>query len=112
MASTTEAETGALFINARKGEELCLALEEMGPLQLSTPVMADSSTMCGILNKTVKQKRSQAIDMQFYWVRDRNAQNHFVTYIAAQVWRILVTTTPSITLQGITNVCGSTTYIN
>eukprot|EP00957_Ditylum_brightwellii_P183566 13982427-Ditylum_brightwellii.AAC.1 len=68
MASTTEAEIGVLFINARKGEELRLALEEMGHPQPPTPVMTDNSTTCGILNKTVKQKRTQAIDMQFYWV--------------------------------------------
>eukprot|EP00957_Ditylum_brightwellii_P133832 10204228-Ditylum_brightwellii.AAC.1 len=36
MASTTEVEIGALFINAHKGEELCLALEKMGNLQLPT----------------------------------------------------------------------------
>eukprot|EP00957_Ditylum_brightwellii_P187833 14301654-Ditylum_brightwellii.AAC.1 len=80
MASTTESEIGTLFINTCKGEELCLALKEMGHLQLPTSVITDNSTPHGILNKTVKQKRTQAIDMQFYWVHDRIAQNHFVIY--------------------------------
>eukprot|EP00957_Ditylum_brightwellii_P205473 15344048-Ditylum_brightwellii.AAC.1 len=80
MASATEAEIGALFINTCKGEELCLALKEMGHPQLPTLVMTDNSTACGILNKNVKQKRTQAIDMQFYWVCNRIAQNHFVIY--------------------------------
>ena len=61
MTSATKAEIGALLINACKGEELCLALEEMGHPQPPTPVMTDNSTACGILNKTVKQKRTQAL---------------------------------------------------
>eukprot|EP00957_Ditylum_brightwellii_P143798 10957218-Ditylum_brightwellii.AAC.1 len=63
MASATEAEIGALFINACKGEELCMALEEMGHPHPPTPMMTDNSNACGILIKTVKQKRNWAIDM-------------------------------------------------
>eukprot|EP00957_Ditylum_brightwellii_P147759 11252326-Ditylum_brightwellii.AAC.1 len=55
----------------------------MGHPQLPTPVMTDNSTACGILNKTVKQKRTQAIDMQLYRVHNRIVQNHFVIY-----WRL------------------------
>eukprot|EP00957_Ditylum_brightwellii_P057218 4335667-Ditylum_brightwellii.AAC.2 len=80
MASATEAEIGALFINACKGEEFRLTLEEMGHSQPPTPVMTDNSTVCGILNKTIKQKRTRAIDMQFYWVHNRIVHNHFVIY--------------------------------
>eukprot|EP00957_Ditylum_brightwellii_P029228 2208926-Ditylum_brightwellii.AAC.1 len=36
--------------------------------------------VCGIVNKTAKQRCTRAIDMQFYWVRDRCTQNHFIVY--------------------------------
>eukprot|EP00957_Ditylum_brightwellii_P204605 15340106-Ditylum_brightwellii.AAC.1 len=71
MVSATEAEIGALYINTHKGGKLCLALKEIGYPLLPTLVMTDNSTICGMLNKTVKQKRTWAIDTQFYWVRNR-----------------------------------------
>eukprot|EP00957_Ditylum_brightwellii_P159602 12149229-Ditylum_brightwellii.AAC.1 len=52
MASSPEAELGALFINAKKGEELQTALEEMGHVQPPTLIMTDNSTACGIINGT------------------------------------------------------------
>eukprot|EP00957_Ditylum_brightwellii_P013940 1051883-Ditylum_brightwellii.AAC.1 len=44
MALSAEEELGALFINAKKGEELSTALEEMGHVQPPTPIMTDNST--------------------------------------------------------------------
>eukprot|EP00957_Ditylum_brightwellii_P087795 6685858-Ditylum_brightwellii.AAC.1 len=73
-----EADVGALFINAKKGEEMRVALEEMGHPNPPTPIMTDNSTACGIINNAVKQCRTRVIDMHFYWVRNRCAQNHFV----------------------------------
>eukprot|EP00957_Ditylum_brightwellii_P009118 689532-Ditylum_brightwellii.AAC.1 len=67
MALSAEAELGDLFINAKKGEELQTALEGMGHVQPPTPIMTDNSTACGIINGTVKQRRTRAIDMHFYW---------------------------------------------
>eukprot|EP00957_Ditylum_brightwellii_P182292 13887661-Ditylum_brightwellii.AAC.1 len=52
----------------------------MGHPQPPTLVMTDNSTACGILNKTVEQKRTQTIDMRFYWVCNRCAQNHCIVY--------------------------------
>jgi hypothetical protein len=43
-----------------------------------TPITTDNSTAQGIANDTIKQRRSKAIDMRYYWVRDRVAQQHFV----------------------------------
>jgi hypothetical protein len=31
----------------------------------------------GVANKTVKQRRSKAIDMRYHWIRDRVTQGHF-----------------------------------
>ena len=49
----------------------------MGHLQPPTPVAMDNTAANSIVNGTAKQKRSRAIDMIFYWVRDRIPQNHF-----------------------------------
>ena len=40
----------------------------------------DNETAIGFLKSTMKQKRSKAIDMRFYWVIDRVKQNQFFIY--------------------------------
>ena len=70
MAYAAEAELGDLFINAKEGEVLRTSLEEMVHPQGPNPMQTDNSTASGIMNKTVKQRRSKAIDMRFYWIRD------------------------------------------
>ena len=70
MSSTIEAEIMALFLNAKGGTVLCTTLIEMGHPQPATPMETDNSTVCGIMNQTVKQVRSKAIDMCFYWTCD------------------------------------------
>jgi hypothetical protein len=77
MSSAAEAEIGALFLNAREATVLRMALIEMGHPQPATPIATDNSTAAGIMNKSVKQVRSKAIDMRFYWVRDRVDQDQF-----------------------------------
>ena len=52
----------------------------MGHPQPATPMKADNSTATGIINKTIKQKRSKAIDMHFYWLCDRVTQGMFKVY--------------------------------
>eukprot|EP00957_Ditylum_brightwellii_P195874 14923706-Ditylum_brightwellii.AAC.2 len=80
MALSTEAELGALFINSKKGEKLQMALGEMGHVQPPMLIMTDNSTACGIINRTVKQRRTRVIDMHFYWVCNHCAQHHFTVY--------------------------------
>ena len=53
------------------------ALEEMGHPQPPTAIVVDNSTASGIANKTVKQRRSKAMDMRFCWVQDRTEQRQF-----------------------------------
>jgi hypothetical protein len=77
MASATEAEVGAIFHNAQDGEMLRTTLEELGHPQPATPIQTDNAVAEGIINDKVKQRRSKAIDMRFYWVRDRVRQGHF-----------------------------------
>ena len=74
MASAAEAEVGALYINACEMVPLRTTLEEVGHPKPSTALHTDNSTANGILNGTVKQRRSRAIDMRFYWLKDRAEQ--------------------------------------
>ena len=82
MASAAEAELAALFTNAKEAAVIRNTLEEMGHPQPATPIQVDNSTADGIANETCKQQRSKAIDMRFYWIRDRIAQNQFYVYWA------------------------------
>ena len=77
LSSAAEAELGALFHNGKEACPLRIALEEMGHPQPATPMATDNNTASGIATDTVKQKRSKAIDMRFYWIRDRVRQGQF-----------------------------------
>jgi hypothetical protein len=77
MASAAEAEVGGLFINGQTACPLRSALEYLGHPQPATIIITDNECAKGIANDTVKQKRSKAIDMRFYWIRDRVAQKQF-----------------------------------
>ena len=80
LASAAEAELGACFFNMADAVPIRTALEEMGHPQPPTHVVTDNSTASGIANKTVKQRRSKAVDMRFYWVQDRILQKQFLVY--------------------------------
>jgi hypothetical protein len=83
ILSAAKAEVGALFLNAREGTVLLRnTLDELVHVQPVTPLQTDKSTADGIINGTVKQQRSKAIDMRFYWVRDRSNQGHFNVFWA------------------------------
>ena len=80
LGSAAEAETGALYFNMCDAVPIRTALEEMGHPQPPTPIVIDNSTASGIANNTIKQRRSKAIDMRFYWVQDRITQQQFKVY--------------------------------
>eukprot|EP00804_Cyclotella_cryptica_P014502 CCRYP_004803-RE/>CCRYP_004803-RE protein AED:0.38 eAED:0.38 QI:0/0/0/1/0/0/2/0/429 len=80
MSSAAEAETGGLYINARKAVEERNILEELGHKQPPTPIQTDNSTAEGIVNNRVQPKRTKAMDMRFHWLRDRANQQQFRSY--------------------------------
>jgi hypothetical protein len=77
MSSAAEAEIGAVFINAKEGAVLRTTLEELGHKQPPTPMDTDNTTATGYINGTIKQKRTKAMDMRFYWIKDRVKQGQF-----------------------------------
>ena len=52
----------------------------MGHYQLLTPVVTDSATSNGFVNDNIRQQKSRAIDMRFYWVCNRVRQEHYLVY--------------------------------
>jgi hypothetical protein len=66
VASAAESEVGACFKNAQTVAPLRVTLLELGHKQPATPLRIDNSTDYGILNETIKQKRSKSMDMKYY----------------------------------------------
>ena len=61
MASTAEAECGGLFINAQEAVPLIITLEELNQKQGAVPLKPNNSTVEGIMNKTIKQKKQSNV---------------------------------------------------
>jgi hypothetical protein len=80
MSSAAEAEIGAVSINANEGAVLRATLEELGHPHPPTPMETDNTTAKGYINGTIKQKRTKAMDMQFYWIKDIVKQGQFNVY--------------------------------
>jgi hypothetical protein len=64
VAPAAESEVGACFHNAQSGAPIRVTLTELGHTQPPTPLRTDNSNAYGILNETIKQKRSKAMDMR------------------------------------------------
>ena len=77
MVSAVEAESGALFLDGQEAMALRDCLEAMGHPQPAAPMKTDNGTVNGMVNNTMKQKRSKAIDMRFHWLQDRTNQGQF-----------------------------------
>jgi hypothetical protein len=77
VASAAESEVGACFHNAQSGAPLRVTLTEVGHIQPPMPLCTDNSTAFGILNETIKQKISTAMDMRYHWLTDRVRQKQF-----------------------------------
>jgi hypothetical protein len=80
VASAAKSEVGACFHNAQSGAPLRVTLTELGHTQPLTRLRTDNSTASGILNETIKQKRSNAMDMRYHWLIDRVRQKQFDAY--------------------------------
>jgi hypothetical protein len=95
VASAAESEVGARFQNAQSGAPLLVTLTEWAIYSPQRPIRTDNSTAFGILNETIKQKRSKAMDMRYHWLTDRVSQKQFV-FIGAQAMKISAIITQNI----------------
>ena len=68
MSSATEAELGALYINAKEAVYMQLILKEMGHKQPATPIQTDNATAEGVINSKITLMLTKAMDMRFYWL--------------------------------------------
>jgi hypothetical protein len=80
MSSAAEAELGGLFINAKTAVPIRTTLEELGHKQPPTPIQTDNSTACGVANNKIQPKATKAMDMRFYWLKDRETRKQFRIY--------------------------------
>jgi hypothetical protein len=79
-----EAEFAGLFHNAKDGAMIRNILNELGWPQPPTPIQTDNSCAAGITNGTIRQQKSKAMDMRFYWVQDRVATPGTISRLLAQ----------------------------
>jgi hypothetical protein len=77
VSSVTEAEYGAIFVNAKTGTVTQESLREMVHPQDATELKTYNTTADRIANKTFIPKRSKAMDMRYYWIQDRIEQGQF-----------------------------------
>jgi hypothetical protein len=77
VASAAEAETGGMFYNSQDAVPMRVTSEEMGHPQTPTHGRDDNSIAIGIANRTIKQRRSKAMDMRHFWMQDREVQQQF-----------------------------------
>jgi hypothetical protein len=80
MASATEAELAALYINAREAVYIRIILDALGHKQPATPLQTDNSMAEAVCNGKIQPKRTKAMDMRFHWLRDRECQDQFRIY--------------------------------
>ncbi len=79
-AFAAEAELGALFPNAQEAKVLQLILTELGHPQPPTTIHIDNTTTVGIVNNTIKQQRSRAMEMRYFCLLDGETQQYFKFY--------------------------------
>ena len=74
MSTASESKIAAAFVNAKLVIPERIYLLEMEYPQLATLFEIDNTMAYRILIKQLILKRSKAIDMRFYWLRDRSNQ--------------------------------------
>ena len=80
VSAASEAELAGLFHNGKEACPIRICLAKLGHPQLPTPIKTDNTTAEGLANDTVEQKRSKAIDMRFYWIRDKVQHGQYHVY--------------------------------
>ena len=77
MSSSAEAELAGIYICAKEMVPLRQSLIEMGWPHPISPIQCDNSTVIGVTNETIIPRKTKSMDMQFHWLRCRDAQGQF-----------------------------------
>ena len=77
MSSAAEAKIAGLFICAKVMVLLRNTLVKMGWPQSKSPIQCDNSSAMGVSNNTIIQHKTKTMNMQYHWLRCREAQGQF-----------------------------------
>ncbi len=77
VAPAAGAKLGALFLNCKEDMIFHMTLEEFVHLQPKTQVHCNNTTAVSIGNITVKRQRSRSMEMRYFWVCDKVAQDAY-----------------------------------
>ena len=80
MLSASEAEIGAIFINAKQAVPLRKTLVELGHPKTKTTIQTDNTKVAGLINNKITPKATKSITMNFHWLRCRSDQKQFRFY--------------------------------
>ena len=80
VASITEAETSGVFHNTQTAIRIIHLLEALVHKQPPVHIKTDNITCAGFANKNIRNKRSKAWDMRYWWLREGFAKNFFKVY--------------------------------
>ena len=75
--SAAECEIASDFLNAQEAMPIRNTLIELNHPHPLAPVQVDNTAAIGFMNKQIKQKRSKAMSMHFYWPQHRETQKQF-----------------------------------
>jgi hypothetical protein len=77
VASAAKAKLGALFLNCKEGMIFRMTLKELGHPQTKTQVHCNNATNVAITNNTIKRQRLQSMEMRYFGVCDKIAQDAY-----------------------------------
>ena len=77
MTSAAESELSGLYIFDKEKVPLRQALVEMCWLQPRSPIQFDDYTAVGVANETIIPHKTKSMDIQFHWLKCRDAQGQF-----------------------------------
>ena len=77
MSSAAEADISCLFVCAKAMFQLRQTLIDMGWPQPKSPIQCDNYTSVGVDNDTIIKRKTKTTNMQYHWLRCREAQLQF-----------------------------------
>ena len=71
---------GCTFSECTRCKTISLVLNKLGHPQPPTPIHINNTTTVGIVNNTIKRKRSRSMEMRYFWLLDGETQKYFKFY--------------------------------